>query len=337
LDYPTMDDAGRIAASIDSTYDMSVPPVITATNLHWVGTAVLTQLSANPGFENNHATMYAPNPREIGSSVSHFSTLFSPTEMMEPAYTRADHNISLANYLLTDIGWGTTNLNTNTTNLSVTITDSEINIIAGNNETYNLIVSNNSATVATEAVLTYMIPAGATFISATPNNATTCFQSNNIVTCHLGNLTMAVPVNIAIVLTLNTVGTNINTAFIDSVNPDIPIANNANTQNTIVEAAPVPPPVAAASSGGGGCFIATAAYGSNMESDVRYLRAFRDEHLLTNSPGRWFVQMYYRYSPSIANTIRDHEILKSTVRVLLSPLVAMSRKSVSQEYLDLQK
>ncbi len=96
-------------------------------------------------------------------------------------------------------------------------------------------------------------------------------------------------------------------------------------------------PASTSSAGGGGCFIATAAYGTNMQSEVRYLRAFRDEYLLTNAAGQWFVKMYYRFSPSVAQTIRNSELLRSVVRGLLSPLVKMSRNTVSKRYLDLQK
>jgi hypothetical protein len=50
--------------------------------------------------------MYAPNPAEPGSSVSHFSTACSPNELMEPMYTGPLHAVSLARHVMTDIGWG---------------------------------------------------------------------------------------------------------------------------------------------------------------------------------------------------------------------------------------
>ena len=77
--------------------------------------------------------------------------------------------------------------------------------------------------------------------------------------------------------------------------------------------------------GGGddGCFIATAAYGSPIEQHVKILRDFRDRYLLTNRVGDTFVHIYYKYSPSMADLIAKHEILRTTVRWGLLPLVGL--------------
>lgn len=76
--------------------------------------------------------------------------------------------------------------------------------------------------------------------------------------------------------------------------------------------------------GGGGCFIATAAFGSPVQKHVRLLKDFRDQFLLSNTPGRLFVRAYYRYSPPFAEYISDHDVLKGAVRVMLYPLVGLS-------------
>jgi len=72
------------------------------------------------------------------------------------------------------------------------------------------------------------------------------------------------------------------------------------------------------------CFIATAAFGSILNSSVKLLRAFRDQYLMTNVPGRMFVKFYYRYSPPVADVIAGSPVLRAIVRVLLLPLVGIS-------------
>jgi len=87
--------------------------------------------------------------------------------------------------------------------------------------------------------------------------------------------------------------------------------------------------VTTSAGGGGGCFIATAAFGSILEPQVKTLRQFRDRFLLTNALGRAFVGLYYRLSPPIADFIADRDWLRATVRLLLLPFIAFSWLAVT--------
>ena len=82
------------------------------------------------------------------------------------------------------------------------------------------------------------------------------------------------------------------------------------------------------------CFIATAAYSTPMAEEIQILREFRDEYLLTNPLGRALVDFYYKVSPSIAEFITKHPILKTIVRVGLLPAVAMSTVVVNTTHAE---
>jgi hypothetical protein len=75
------------------------------------------------------------------------------------------------------------------------------------------------------------------------------------------------------------------------------------------------------SGSGSGCFIATAAFGSYRAPEVILLQKFRDRILLTNAPGRLFVEYYYRLSPSLAGVISQYDSLRSATRLALKPLI----------------
>jgi hypothetical protein len=95
--------------------------------------------------------------------------------------------------------------------------------------------------------------------------------------------------------------------------------SESSTVNSPVYNAPV-----STGGGGGGCFIATAAYGSLVEPHVKILRDFRDRFLITNIAGKSFVNLYYKYSPPLANFIAKHDNLRMIVRATLFPLVGIS-------------
>ncbi|TET18357.1 MAG: hypothetical protein E3J81_00485, partial [Dehalococcoidia bacterium] len=104
-----------------------------------------------------------------------------------------------------------------------------------------------------------------------------------------------------------------------------PAPQDEPAQCTPEQAPPSPP----GEEGGGGCFIATAAYGSYLDSHVETLRNFRDSYMLTNPVGSALVSAYYKLSPPVAEFIDDHPTLKPIVRTALLPAVAMSTVAVN--------
>jgi len=76
---------------------------------------------------------------------------------------------------------------------------------------------------------------------------------------------------------------------------------------------------------GEGCFIATAAFGFYSAPQVQILRDFRDQYLLTNKPGKLFVDWYYANGPTAAIYLNRYTVLKPVTRVLLFPLIYFSK------------
>ena len=75
------------------------------------------------------------------------------------------------------------------------------------------------------------------------------------------------------------------------------------------------------SGGDSGCFIATAAYGTPLNDDVKLLCRFRDEVLLKRNCGRTFVNLYYRLSPPAARFISGKKFVKAVIRLQLKPVI----------------
>ena len=77
---------------------------------------------------------------------------------------------------------------------------------------------------------------------------------------------------------------------------------------------------------GGGCLIATATFGSELAPQVQLLREIRDNQLLNTESGMSFMtgfnQLYYSFSPTIADLEREHPVFKEMVKIGITPLLS---------------
>ena len=77
---------------------------------------------------------------------------------------------------------------------------------------------------------------------------------------------------------------------------------------------------------GGGCLIATAAYGSEMAPQVQLLREIRDNQLMNTESGKSFMStfnnVYYSFSPAIADMERENPMFKEVVKAGLTPMLS---------------
>ena len=77
---------------------------------------------------------------------------------------------------------------------------------------------------------------------------------------------------------------------------------------------------------GGGCLIATATYGSEMAPQVQQLRELRDNQLLQTESGTAFMvtfnDIYYSFSPIIADYERENPYFKEAVKLAITPMIS---------------
>ena len=76
---------------------------------------------------------------------------------------------------------------------------------------------------------------------------------------------------------------------------------------------------------GGGCLIATATYGTELAPQVQLLREIRDNSLLQTESGSAFMgtfnDIYYTFSPTIADYERESPIFKEAVKFAITPMI----------------
>ena len=120
-------------------------------------------------------------------------------------------------------------------------------------------------------------------------------------------------------ITLNFTGSGnnkieiIGTDYLQGVNQTILIENDSSTENKSQDNA-------------GGCLIATAAFGSELAPQVQQLRELRDNQLLQTESGKSFMSsfndLYYSFSPTIADYERENPLFKEAVKIMITPIIS---------------
>ena len=76
---------------------------------------------------------------------------------------------------------------------------------------------------------------------------------------------------------------------------------------------------------GGGCLIATATFGSELAPQVQQLRELRDNKLLQTKSGTSFMNtfnnLYYSFSPVIADYERENPVFREVVKLAITPMI----------------
>jgi uncharacterized repeat protein (TIGR01451 family) len=131
------------------------------------------------------------------------------------------------------------NLGSTTTDTGIAISGSPASVIFGDNVTYSITVTNNGPGVTTTTTVSDILPAGVTYVSATPSQGS-CSGSTTV-TCNLGAMSNGATATISLVVTTTVPNAALtNTVTVASNLTDPTPANNTATSNSTVVNYPVP-------------------------------------------------------------------------------------------------
>jgi len=117
--------------------------------------------------------------------------------------------------------------------------------------TYTLRASNLGPNTAAGTLVTLQLPAGVTFGNVSSTGGT-CTGAAGLVTCNLGDLTVATPVTVTVSATTSAAGTQTSTASVTTSASDPVSSNNTGAVTTTVTTTATTTVTPGPSSGGGG-------------------------------------------------------------------------------------
>jgi uncharacterized repeat protein (TIGR01451 family) len=203
-----------------------------------VGTTFVSVASSQGTSANNSGTINA-NLGTIAAGGSATVTLVvTAASSLADNATVSNTATVTSDYLDTNSANNTSTIVTNVdrlVDLAITKTDSPDPVLVNGQLTYTLSVINNGPSNASGVVITDVIPATLTIVSATSASAT-ANTVGNTVTFTVGNLNSGSTATATIVVSVNdiTITTVANTATVTSTETDSNSANNTSTTNTAV-------------------------------------------------------------------------------------------------------
>jgi uncharacterized repeat protein (TIGR01451 family) len=190
--------------------------------------------SADPLVSGQTLTWTGPFAVPAGGSVSlHFGVTVSSTSgdyLNEATATATGFTVAPTGptaQITVTVGIGT--------DLAITKADAPDPVAVGGTLTYTLTVTNNGPDPSTDSTVTDTLPAGVTFVSATPSQGA-CSQAAGTVTCMLGPLALGASATIEIVVTVDATALSplSDTATVTGVETDLVATNNSATAETMI-------------------------------------------------------------------------------------------------------
>jgi len=116
--------------------------------------------------------------------------------------------------------------------------------------------------------------------------------------------------------------------IVDTTPADVPDRMNEESESVLIqeeEEKQTHEEIQETNQEGGGCLIATAAFNSELSTQVQMLREIRDTKIMNTQIGAMFItgfnQFYYSFSPAIADMERQSPLFKEIVKITIIPLL----------------
>ena len=177
--------------------------------------------------------VYVPDPVSGGSSISHFDTSVTPSVLMEPFITSNLAGLDLTPSLMLDIGW----MLAMQADLSVSKVDNLDPVVAGNQLTYTITVTNAGPDDALDVLVTDTLPAGVTFDSTSG-----CANDpGGVPTCNLGTVLSGTSVDYTITVNVDllTAGIITNSVSVVSNTTEANPGDESASEDTLVNSPPM--------------------------------------------------------------------------------------------------